>query len=458
MATQKIRDPLIRRLFRDNDGLHNPFFSGNYFLRGVGGDIGGCPRHRTFWMTFSPTRHCSTSWPTSVTHFHWWKTRISAYWEAPSLGYHWWNMIWLIENAVWTRLIWFDLLSGNVHLWSLGNLFIPHISQSHNSGGNKLCKIHKDFIINRPQKRSKTTSFNLNPPKVSNFCPSTTKSRLRETKMWHPFWGSRTNYLVESRGAEKTTAKLDVALPKTTAAGQKKRCTLHLQMYVSTSTQKKYKRKTRNNTGMHDHPAENSTGFCPLALKQKNGIFQQIPTDHSARDDAQQLELRALNLRYQGGRYPMTFSLWDHIVFGMINGIPTHGITYRSMIVDHFYGITYRKFGWFSWDQWSMWVNMPYIYIYIWILCVRMGADCELTGPSEFCWFLWLNSTKSIGHVYMYYPWMVALVYGIFIKVNMQVSHGSVMGFDVDMNSFSGGYDILVGGSSTWIKSPQVSG
>lgn len=96
---------------------------------------------------------------------------------------------------------------------------------------------------------------------------------------------------------------------------------------------------------MHDHPAENSTGFCPLALKQKNGIFQQIPTDHSARDDAQQLELRALNLRYQGGRYPMTFSLWDHIVFGMINGIPTHGITYRSMIVDHFYGITYRKFG-----------------------------------------------------------------------------------------------------------------
>lgn len=53
---------------------------------------------------------------------------------------------------------------------------------------------------------------------------------------------------------------------------------------------------------------------------------------------------------------------------------------------------------------------------------------------------------------------MVALVYGIFIKVNMQVSHGSVMGFDVDMNSFSGGYDILVGGSSTWIKSPQVSG
>ena len=43
MATQKIRDPLIRRLFRDNDGLHNPFFSGNYFLRGVGGDIGGVP-------------------------------------------------------------------------------------------------------------------------------------------------------------------------------------------------------------------------------------------------------------------------------------------------------------------------------------------------------------------------------------------------------------------------------
>ena len=82
---------------------------------------------------------------------------------------------------------------------------------------------------------------------------------------------------------------------------------------------------------------------------------------------------------------------------------------------------------------------------------------------------------------------MVAIVYGIFIKVNMQLSHGSVMGFDVakyppgnhcnmspfkntfsvddfpvkprwDMNSFSGEYDILGGGSSTWIKSPQVSG
>ena len=151
---------------------------------------------------------------------------------------------------------------------------------------------------------------------------------------------------MESRGAEKTTAKLDVALPK------KKRCWSKKKMHVASpdvclnfNTKKKYKRKTRNNTGMHDHPAENSTGFGPLALKQKNGIFQQIPTDHSARDDAQQLELRALNLRYQGGRYPMTFSLWDHIVFGMINGIPTHGITYRSMIIDHFYGITYRKFG-----------------------------------------------------------------------------------------------------------------
>ena len=42
------------------------------------------------------------------------------------------------------------------------------------------------------------------------------------------------------------------------------------------------------------------SGFCALALKPKNGIFQQIPTDHSARDDAQQLELRALNLAYQG--------------------------------------------------------------------------------------------------------------------------------------------------------------
>ena len=260
-------------------GFITPFFQATISCGGWGVTLGGCPCHRTFWMTFSPTRHCSTSWPTSATHFHWWKTRISAYWEAPSLGYHWWSMIWLIENAVWTRLIWFDLLSGNVHLWSLGNLFIPHISQSHNSGGNKLCKIHKDLIINRPQKRSKTTSFNLNPPKVWNFCPSTTKSRLRGWT-WHPC----SNYLVESRGAEKTTAKLDVALPKKTAAGQKKK------MYVASpdvclnfNTQKNYQRKTRNNTGMHDHPAEDSTGFCALALKPKNGIFQQIPRSLSKR-------------------------------------------------------------------------------------------------------------------------------------------------------------------------------
>ena len=156
-------------------------------------------------------------------------------------------------------------------------------------------------------------------------------------------------------------------------------------MYVSTSTQKKHtKRKTKKQHGHAWSPYwKFNRVFALLRWNQKTAFSNRFLEITQQEMTLSNLNLEPWTSGIKGEGIPWRF-LWDEwYMYGMFV-VDTWGIfTYYIKIRYPMVYLPTINFGWFLWEN-MINVGKYAIYIYIWILCVCMGADCELTDPSEF--------------------------------------------------------------------------